>query len=191
MEVLTYISNQNELGQWQEKFSSAILIAPKNLSKRGNVSLEQTNELLQKSKVPVFIEWDILHTENELREAIEVLNSFDEKLIAGARVLDVGACEYILEEKKNWKIQFLAESGNHNIHALNAWKDYLGDRLDRLVLSKELPFHKWGSYIQSLDGKVEWQVLGPIELFYSPRKLINGKEAVSYTHLTLPTIYSV
>jgi putative protease len=70
-------------------------------------------------------------------------------------------------------VQFIAESGNHNLVGLQKWVSYIGARLDRLVLSIELNKDKISDYNKHLNCDTELLVLGRVLLFYSPRKLLS------------------
>ena len=82
------------------------------------------------------------------------------------RVQDPGALEYLLE-KTNIKIQLVLENGNHNLLGIQTWVDYVVDRLDRVVLSIELPKDKLREYVQKLNVDIEFYILGQILIFYT------------------------
>ena len=174
MQIITYVQDLIDLQKWEGFSSAPVLISPLEFSKRGVRKVADYQDVLEASNVPVFLEWDVLHTENEFKEMVDLFEGLDLDKLTGVRVLDVGVCQYIKSHHPELKIQFIAEAGNHNLNSLKVWKNYLGKQLDRLILSKEIPHTKWKEYIDELEGKVEWQLLGPIELFYSPRLLMEN-----------------
>ncbi len=113
------------------------------------------------------------HLTNEI---ISLLSSFD-----SLRVQDPGALEWVLK-KTSKKIQFIAENGNHNIAALTGWIEYSAGRMERIVLSIELPKNVIEEYVRKLTIPCELLGLGRILLFYTPRHLLTplADSTISY-----------
>jgi putative protease len=97
------------------------------------------------------------------------------------RVQDPGALEWSFRQTQ-LPLQFIAENGNHNLEALKGWVEHVQGRMDRLVLSIELPKHQIVEYVRELNVPCELLGLGRILLFYTPRLLLSPltEEQVAY-----------
>jgi putative protease len=84
----------------------------------------------------VIFEWDILMTEDVFRKCVDSIGPWLE-LSDVIRVQDPGAYHWALHHT-NLPVQFIAESGNHNLEALLGWCEAGKNRLERIVLSIEL-----------------------------------------------------
>ncbi len=175
MKVTTYINSIHELSLAHDNGIDEIILGHKDFSRLGTLDDDGFERLAKESNLlgikPVF-EWDILMTDDVFNKVIKKLNNLDLKNIEIFRVQDPGALNYVFENFSN-TIQLILENGNHNFVGLRQWKDFLGSRLDRLVLSIEIPKDKLTEYITKLDCPIEILGLGRILLFYSPRNLLS------------------
>ena len=103
---------------------------------------------------------------------VKVFEEMKKENIDSIRVQDTGVLEYILETTA-LPIQLIAETGNHNLRGLLKWEEYIGERLERLILSSEINQEKLNEMKQKLKTPLEILALGRILLFYTPRKLLN------------------
>ncbi len=175
MNLITYANSVHDLSLIKDSNCQEVIIGPKDLNRNSKLNLADTTELLVQAKklgLRVTLEWDVLYTENQIYQAIDIFKTIDDSLIDCVRVQDEGVLEFVLTET-NFQIQFIAETGNHNLLGLNKWVSYIGNRLDRLVISIELSKITLAEYIDKLDCDIEYLVLGKILLFYSPRKLLS------------------
>ncbi len=170
---LTMATKIEELDLLSKKSFKEVIISHKDLSRfyRG----EEFSTLAFKAKelgIRVILLWDVLATEDEMAHKIKIFEGIPKDLYDVVRVQEVGVLNYLLESSDT-KIQFIAETGNHNLVGLKTWEGLIGNRLDRMVLSIELDKDKLTHYKSNLNCPLELQVLGPILLFYSPRKLLS------------------
>lgn len=176
MKLVTYIENTRELGMAKEAAIQEVILCPKSLSRFGELSIDEVNRLAEQAVSlglrPV-LEWDVLLTEKEMTGAVEAFKKINLDLFASVRVQDPGALEVVLKAT-NKKIQLILETGNHNLESLKAWKEHVGKRLERMVLSIELPMATLKEYREALAVPVEFLVLGRILLFYTPRNLLSS-----------------
>jgi U32 family peptidase len=148
------------------------------LSKIGELSLVEAQELaseLYKKGIQPILEWDILETESDFLRTCKRVLDLDLSLFRALRVQDVGAYFFALN-KLSIPLHFIAENGNHNTRGLLEYARAGQHKLERIVLSLELPQEKIGEVTKALSGlnvKVELLALGQILLFYTPRKLLN------------------
>lgn len=174
MKFTTYANSLYEVQKIKNCGADEVILGTKDISRFGKLSTDEFNELANTAKelgLKVICLWDILATENDFEQKVESfkkLKNFD-----ALRVQDSGVLNYCLDHTK-YQIQFIAETGNHNFKALKTWEDYIGDRLERLILSIELSCDKIEKYCQNLKTPCELQVLGPILLFYTPRNLLSS-----------------
>lgn len=176
MKLVTYLENEKDL----ELISNVdILLAPKEISRKALISLDQTNSLAktckERSLRPILV-WDILMTEGSFQKALDCLKKIDIKSFYAIRVQDPGALNFLVENYPEIKIQLVLENGNHNLEAIKKWVSLSGPNLERIILSIELPKDILKIYINELSKLnicSELMGLGPILLFYSPRSLLN------------------
>ena len=90
---------------------------------------------------------------------------------AALRIQDPGALQWSLEHTEI-PLQWIVETGTHNLLGLKKWVELTGRRLDRLVLSLQIPRSRLRQYGQELKVPLEILGIGPILLFYTPRHLL-------------------
>ena len=167
-----------ELIKLSELGFSEVILAPSLLSRFGQIEFKDFFELSKKAKeleLDTICEWDILLTENKFSQLLDFFSKTDFeyfKYIDEFRVQDTGVLNYILQNYQQ-KLQFIAETGNHNLRSLQAFEKIIGNRLSRIILSLELPHSKLKEFTNELSTPTEILVFGRINLFYSPRKLIS------------------
>ncbi|MBT4792044.1 MAG: hypothetical protein HON90_10770 [Halobacteriovoraceae bacterium] len=174
MNYLTYAQSIHDLSIIRASGIKEVIISNKYLSRFSK--LECCRELMlaaRKLNLTVILEWDILIVESDFAGISERFNAISSELYDVIRVQDVGVLEYILETTSK-PIQFVAQTGNHNLIGLQKWVSYIGTRLERIILSLELNKDAIKNYCQQLSCPVEVLVVGPILLFYSPRKLLSA-----------------
>jgi putative protease len=174
MKLTTYASSLHDLSLLKDKKIDEVILAARSFSRFGKLSHSEFIQMAKRSKelgLRVLFEWDILMTEDvfetKLKEISDYLPSVD-----AIRVQDPGALWWVLENT-NCPIQFIAENGNHNLKALEGWIDIAQGRLERLVLSIELPKATIQEYVEKLTVPCELLGLGRILLFYTPRSLLS------------------
>jgi putative protease len=176
MKIVSYAQNFHQAQQLKDQGVSEVIIGSQQLSRFSTLSCEQTNELLKQCKslgMKCVLDWDVLMTQNDFDTKTKALAGLDASLIDSIRVQDPGALNYILEQT-SFNIQFLSISGNHNLEGLLAWRDIIGERLQRMVLSIEIPKQDLIHYQKELNCDVEFLVFGRILLFYTPRNLLSS-----------------
>jgi putative protease len=145
-----------------------------DFSRFGKLSTEDFfffSKRAQELKLRVIFEWDILMTENTFKKLkVDLVQFLDH--CQSLRVQDPGALEWCLK-KTQLPLQFIAENGNHNLLGLQSWTEYAAGRMERIVLSIELPRHIIEEYTEKLSVPCELLGLGRILLFYTPRQLLS------------------
>jgi putative protease len=183
MKITTYAQTLHDLNIIKDLGIEEVILGHKDFSRFGKLSSEDFFIFSNRARelgLKVVFEWDVLMTETIFRhltnEIISLLSSFD-----SLRVQDPGALEWVLK-KTSKKIQFIAENGNHNIAALTGWIEYSAGRMERIVLSIELPKNVIEEYVRKLTIPCELLGLGRILLFYTPRHLLTplADSTISY-----------
>jgi putative protease len=131
------------------------------------------SEAVQRGLRPVLV-WDVLMPERVMTLVCDQLRQWDLNRFGAIRVCDPGAAYWLKTHFPQMPLQFIAETGNHNLESLRGWCDIFSGSLDRLVLSIELPQEKLAQYCQTLPVACELLGVGQILLFYSPRSLLAG-----------------
>jgi len=174
MKLTTFAQTLHDLGLIKDQGLSEVILGHQEFSRFGKLNNDEFLELSKRARemgLKVIFEWDILMTENTfggLANKIKLfLDSFD-----SLRVQDPGALEWSFKNTSK-PLQFIAENGNHNIVALKGWIDHVQGRMERIVLSIELPRLTIEEYVKQLKVPCELLGLGRILLFYTPRLLLS------------------
>jgi putative protease len=176
MNYTTYAQSIRDLNLIKDSDLKEVIVSNKDLSRYATNNNEKLIELCRIAKdfgLKVILEWDILIVEDDFSKSVDAFNLIPTELYDVIRVQDPGVLEYVLEETQK-QIHFSAETGNHNITGLKTWINYIGTRLDRVILSIELNKTKLKEYREIITCELELLVLGKILLFYSPRKLLSA-----------------
>lgn len=176
MRLITYVCDMKELGSAKEAGLEEVIICPQTLSRFGGVDLERAQRLAHEAKgigLKAALEWDVLSSEKDIGALESELKKIDFDKFSSVRVQDPGALEWALENT-SLPIQLILETGNHNLEGLKAYRDYVGERLERMVLSIELTLDKLARYREELAVPVEFLLMGRILLFYTPRNLLSS-----------------
>jgi putative protease len=175
MNLITRVQTLKELERASELGVNEILIETKEFSRLGKFPLtdiEAAHQIARQKQLDLVFSWDILMTDDAFVKTIEELKQVDLSSFKAIRVQDPGALEYILE-KTDKPVQWIVETGNHNLMGLKSWAKFIGNRLDRLVLSIELPKERLSNYLKELECDCELLIAGKILLFYTPRNLLS------------------
>tara|TARA_R110000868_G_scaffold75979_8_gene218930 strand:- start:3814 stop:4947 length:1134 start_codon:yes stop_codon:yes gene_type:complete len=153
---------------------SEVLIGSKNLSRLGSFTeaelISAAKSATQIGLKPVLL-CDALVSERDFASFKKLLENVL-PYFKSARALDPGVMQFLFEQT-DLSLQFVADTGNHNLPGLRAWEKYFGERLERLVLSIELSKESLSTIIPALKTPCELLVLGRILLFHSPRALLS------------------
>jgi len=172
----TYIENHFQLSAIKKTSIKEVILEHKLLSRTGKNETKLLISLAEEaisSKISPILQWDILCTEKTFRQSLAILNSLPLEIFHAIRVQDMGAAQWIKQQKPDIPIQLILETGNHNLKSVIRISEYFGKNLNRIVLSTELPKPKLIKYSQILTTDCEILCVGRILLFYSPRKLIS------------------
>lgn len=177
MKYTTYAQSKHDLYTIKECGLGEVILSIRALSRFSKV--ETISDFLDRARIAreldlrVILEWDILMTENDFKDGAKTFLSIPEESYDIVRVQDTGTLEYILQNSSK-QIQYILESGNHNLVGVQAWVSYIGKRLERIVLSIELNKESIQLYASKLNCDIELLVLGEILLFYTPRRLLSA-----------------
>lgn len=163
----------SQAAQWGVK---DFLLEHQDFSLRGGVDTAACLKIAEKIKSNggriVFL-WDLLLSENDLHKKLQDFLTLPLELRQVVRVKDWGVLEALLQKAPDSKIQLDLSSAHHNLQAIQRWPSYLKNKLDRLVLSSELPQEKIKNYAAALPVDLEVLALGRLLLFYTPRHLLS------------------
>lgn len=178
MKIVTYLHHINELERLDSSVVNEVILSSKELSR---LSLFSKDEIvraaheLNRKKIHAVLEWDILSTEEEFQSAKSFFTSLPLELFSSVRLQDPGVIHFVKKHYPWLKVQLVLETANHNLISCLTWKNYLGDQLQRVVLSLELSREHLKTFVEKLAISCEVMALGPILLFYSPRKLLSAR----------------
>lgn len=169
--VLPYVSYEH-FKKYNNKNTEWILSLI-SFSRLGQHSRKELDSLRQYHNI--ILNFDILLCESDFQTSIRKFNELNLSDDMVIRVQDTGVLEYLLEHTQN-PIQFICETGNINRQGLEAWVKYIGNRLDRLILSIQASSLQLKEMLKNINCDCEILGFGPILLFYSPRKLLSPLE---------------
>ena len=141
MKPVYFLKNIEELNQLKGliesgRFNADVIVSPKDLSRLGELTIEESNIIgtyLFSHGVSVFLEWDVLMTQDSFSDCQKILSKIDLSKFSAVRVQDIGAYHYLLNEL-TCDIQLILESGNHNLVAIQKWEEMGKGRLTRIIL---------------------------------------------------------
>ncbi len=176
MKFTTFAQDLKQLEIIKESNLDEVILSHKSFSRMGRLTSDEFNQMAKYAQelfLEVIFEWDILMTQKVFDKTISLLNEIQWPYVDKIRLQDPGALQYCMENFPDKKIQFICENGNHNLLGLKTWQNYIGERLDRLIISAELPKTTLMTYCHELDCELELLGLGKILLFYTPRNLLS------------------
>jgi len=173
MNIVTYAQVLHDLNVIKDEGHKEVILGLRDYSRFGKLNKTDYLSFSKRARelgLRVIFEWDILMCENDFAT---LAHELPELLIHAdvLRVQDPGALEWGIKNS-TLPLQFIAENGNHNLIALKGWCDHANGRMDRIVLSIELPKTIIEEYIKTLNVPCELLGFGRILLFYTPRKLL-------------------
>ena len=180
MKFNTYLDNKKTLKLIHDTSIREVILEHKTLSRMGKLDtdslLSLTGAAIESGLSPV-LQWDTLCTKTNLENCIKLLDDLPLSKFAAIRVQDIGAAEWVRQKFPEIPLHFIVETGNHNLTGLLRWHEYFGHKLQRFVLSSELPISTLNYYCRSLTVPCEILAAGRILLFYTPRKLLGNIES--------------
>lgn len=173
MKIITYANSLEECQKLDKNNVDEIIVSSKEFSRFAKNEMSEVVKILNvKFKAKIIFEWDVLYPENKFKKIIEIFNQLPVSLIAHIRVQDPGILNFVIKNYPWMKIQLILETGNHNLIGLKRWETFVGDRLERIILSNELSKEHLHNYAKNLKTPIEVLIFGRILLFYSPRGLL-------------------
>ncbi len=177
MKLVTYISNIKDIDEFNHLISDGI-VATSEFSIRGTLSIENAINIinaLKRSNIRPILELDTLVVEQDFDRYFFILNQLiKESEVELVRVKDIGVFNRIIREFKELKIQLILENSYHNLNGLLKLVSCFGMRIDRLIISSQLPRETISLFSSNLKVPIEVLMLGELGVFYSPRKLLRS-----------------
>ena len=181
MKIIFHVESQKDLDQAQICGVPEILLGHSQLSPLGKLSTSEIQDLARSARdqnIKCVLLWDSLMRDVELKESVNVIQEIDLNLFQSIRVLDPGALEWVIQHAPGVNVQLIMRTGAHNLEAISNWFLKGEARVERLILSSELPKTKLQEYIQYFKNtpqapEIEVLGLGAIQLFHSPRALLD------------------
>ena len=152
-----------------------VLLQPATFSRSGRIgdgSIETSIRALRSRKKRVVLDFNILVRDEQLAEFDRSSGGIFEKMDA-VRFMDPGVGAWIAERYPKTALQMSLEFGSFNRTAIAKWVDVFGSRLQRVVLSNQIPLQELESITRSLPVETELMACGRVQLFYSPAKLLH------------------
>lgn len=156
-----------------------VLLQTGSFSRSGGIDDSSLNPVIAKLKRSgkrVVLAWDCLAKDSHIEEASNKLKSLLHlHQIHSIRFLDPGIGCYLKSKFPECKLELSLEHGSFNLHAILGWIKCLQPQLTRVVLSNQLPILSIAALRSQIPVEVELLGYGPLEIFYSRRKLINDQ----------------
>lgn len=174
MKLTGFANTSHDLSVLKNSGFEEVILGMRQFSRFGKLDEKTFGKLAADATVlglRVVFDWDILMTEDTFRKCVAEIEPYLE-LADVLRVQDPGAYHWSLTNS-DIPLQFIAESGNHNLEALLGWCEAGKGRLERMILSIELSRDSLREYCEKLPVPCELLAIGRILLFYSPRSLLS------------------
>lgn len=174
MKLTGFANSSHDLSVLKASGYSEVILGMREFSRFGKLDSKTFGKLAADATVlglRVVFDWDILMTEDTFKKCVNEIGPYLE-LADALRVQDPGAFHWALHSSEK-PIQFIAESGNHNLEGLLGWCEAGQGRLERIILSIELARDTLKEFCEKLPVPCEILGLGRILLFYSPRSLLS------------------
>ena len=164
----------NEKNNYIENDFQNPLIELSSFARFGKIDTSDGHKFFsdQRDTNPVFV-WDILMVESVFKVKAFEFKKFYKKQFNIIRLQDPGAIYWIHKNFPELKIQLILETGHHNLDSIRKWCQYLGEKVERVILSPELPKDILKLYCEKLSVPIEILGLGRLLLFYTPRELLS------------------
>ncbi|MCP4295452.1 MAG: hypothetical protein GY786_07585 [Proteobacteria bacterium] len=182
------LRNINSLEQCCSSKVSEVLIYSAEFSKTGDLESTEIDPCLSRLKTckkRVIFVWDLLCKDNRIDLLGSKMDILIDKVDA-VRFLDPGVGSYLASRYPGVKLQFSLEKGTFNKKGILEWAHFFSRNLERIILSNQLPISQVREICSSTDVDIELPGIGRIEIFNSPRPLVqthlpglNGKKVVA------------
>lgn len=176
MNFVTYYQSLNE--SCSRTVNEVIITDPSLSLNYKNYEKDYDIAALLSGEAKVSLEADRLLSETDFEDYVSRMVKYYEKGIRLFRIKDLGLLHFFDAEIKKGhfsELKFILnlESGHHNLASIEFYENTFGPILERLLISTEIPFNKLTEITQKLKTPIEIFGLGPILLFYTPRKLLS------------------
>ena len=179
VKVIVKTDDLNNIEQYGKLGVSEILLSCRELSQVGNMDISELGkyvDLCNNFKIVPVLNWDRLETDLLLDDQIELFKKLikNHSSIILVRVLDLGVAQYLKENHSQIKIQLNLKNLGNNLISAKSWISYFKSCLDRIILPVESSYKDHLKILKEVNVACELYVLGPIQMFYSPRKLLSS-----------------
>ena len=171
---VVYLNSEEDFFFIEKIKATEVVLGIKELSRFGKLSLEQLEDFsrrLKNKNISIVLDCDLLLNEMDAKPTYEFIQKLDFQFFDKVRVQDPGLLQWFFTHTEK-PIQFIAETAYHNLISLKTIEDYLGSRLDRLILNLEIKKEVLQFFSQNLKTSLETLGFGRILLFHTPRKLL-------------------
>ena len=176
MRYCTYLRDQAQLEILASTSIREVIVEHSRLSQLGGLptnDLIHLTDQLKQREFSVFLQWDRLMTEPELRECLQVLKRLRPLPFDAIRVQDAGAAEWVRTHETDTALHLIAESGHHNLASIDRLAKHFGPQ--RVVVSPELASAQISEYTNKVNAPIEVLGLGSLLLYHTPRKLLSTR----------------
>ncbi len=175
MDFIVNLKRQEDLDGVLSLPADNILVQPAGYSRNGGVGLAEIGDILARiasQGKKAILAWDGLFCESEVNDKflkIEAsLPSFD-----AIRFLDPGIGRLLNTECSDLKTELSLEHGSLSKVAILTWVELFKPGIEKVILSSQIPLERLQSITPDISVKTEIMGFGPLEMFYSNRKLLN------------------
>ena len=155
---------------------SQILIYSNQLSKQGYCELEKL-DLKKIPKEKLVLVWDLLPDEDDFQKQKKIF-CYWQKFFYTVRFQDPGVGFFLKNQFPKTNLEFNIERFSHNIYSIKEWQNIFLPSLKKIILSNLTPISKIIWWRPQISTKIEILGIGPLEIFYSPRKLLEKNQQV-------------
>ncbi len=176
MEYVLNLGNREQLQMVIRIPVNEIVIQTAGFSLYGGISevdlLDSLNQLKSSGK-QITLQWDMLCQDDEIETLANVFKEFSNKITA-IRFVDPGVGVCLKRRFPTHQLQFLMWDGHQNRAGIMEWIQIFQPNLHRIILSNQVSKKIIKELRQETKIPIEIKVLGRMQLFYSPRKLLSN-----------------
>ncbi|MBT3584463.1 MAG: hypothetical protein HN509_06135 [Halobacteriovoraceae bacterium] len=178
MKLVTYCQSRTDWDLLKAGKPCEVILTPKALSRFGKLSFEECVQLANEMRELGFrtlLEWDLLMVESSWNSLRPNLTASFLANFSAVRVQDLGALNFLHKNFPEVLIQPILETSFHSYSAIAEIVEFLGESLDRVILSLEIPKEELSKILTKLTVPTELLGIGPLLLFYTPRSLLSAQ----------------
>ena len=175
MQWCAHVATVNGLSAALDAGLCEVLVDVAEISRMGEVPLAAFAAVAPAStRARLVLNWDLVLTDAALTEGLDHIARAGFQNFAAVRAREAGALVALSALGFQGRLQLDLEVGHKNMASVAHWVQVLGDRLERVAISPEVPLEQVARWQQDLRVPLELTLVGPVILLETPRPLLSA-----------------